>query len=435
MNAPATLASTLAPPFSMVSKYFIASVFSFVLLCGLMALSVPELRGHHFQPKLLALTHIATLGWITMIIFGAMFQLVPVVLEVKLFSARLGEVQFWLYTIGTTGLVYGFWFFRVDAHLTASAAIVTLAMLLFIINIVGTMGRVKQWNLTGLFLLSSLVYLGITAVAGLLLSINLGYPFISGIHLDYLKIHAHVGFIGWVAMVIMGVGLKLIPMFGLSHGFSTKPARLALVLVNIGLLGLSVERLLSGAEWLLTSYVVILVLGLLAFIVQLALILKHRMRRIFDLGMKHSVVAFSYFLLSIIFGFILAVVEIDDVKLREGLILMYGGMIMLGFFSMLIVGQMYKIVPFLVWFHTFSDKVGKEPVPMLKDMFSEKVGNVQFWILNAGIVLVLVGLGSSQSMVLTIGLNAMFISSLMMAFNIATVFRLRSRHGNKRIAA
>lgn len=435
MNAPATLASTLAPPFSMVSKYFIASIFSFVLLCGLMALSVPELQGHHFQPKLLALTHIATLGWITMIIFGAMFQLVPVVLEVKLFSARLGEVQFWLYTVGTAGLVYGFWFFRVGAPMTVFAAIVTLAMLLFIINIVATMGRVKQWNLTGLFLLSSLVYLGITAVAGLLLSINLGYPFISRIHLDYLKIHAHVGFIGWVAMVIMGVGLKLIPMFGLSHGFSTKPARVAFVLVNIGLMGLSVEWLFTGAEWLLTSYVVILVLGLLSFIVQLALILKHRMRRTFDLGMKHSVVAFSYFLLSILFGFMLAVVKIDDVKLKEGLILMYGGMIMLGFFSMLIVGQMYKIVPFLVWFHTFSDKVGKEPVPMLKDMFSEKVGNIQFWILNAGIVLVLAGLGSSQSMVLTIGLNAMFISSLMVAYNIATVFRLRSRHGNKRITA
>ncbi|MEX2088548.1 MAG: hypothetical protein WEB62_02210, partial [Bacteroidota bacterium] len=236
-------------------------------------------------------------------------------------------------------------------------------------------------------------------------------------------------------MVIMGVGLKLIPMFGLSHGFSTKPARAALVLVNVGLLGLSVEWLFTGAEWLLTSYVAMLVLGLLAFIVQLVLILKHRMRRIFDLGMKHSVVAFSYFLLSVIFGFVLGVVEIHDVELREGLILMYGGMIMLGFFSMLIVGQMYKIVPFLVWFHTFSDKVGKEPVPMLKDMFSEKVGNVQFWILNAGIVLVLAGLGSSQSMVLTIGLNAMFIASLMVAFNIATVFRLRSRHGNKRIPA
>src|SRR3989304_9901023 len=113
MSAPMNLASTLAPPFSMVSKYFIASVLSFVLLCGLMVLFSADIHGHHFQPKLLAMTHIATLGWITMVIFGAMFQLVPVVLEVRLFSARLGEIQFWIYTAGTAGLGYGFWFFHV----------------------------------------------------------------------------------------------------------------------------------------------------------------------------------------------------------------------------------------------------------------------------------------------------------------------------------
>lgn len=435
MNAPPDLASSLAPPFSMVSKYFAAALVSFVLLCGLMVLNAVDLLGHHFQPKLLALTHIATLGWITMVMFGAMFQLIPVVLEVRLFSSRLGEIQFWLYSIGTAGLVYGFWTFRVGAPMTVSAAMVTSAMLLFILNIIATMGRVKRWNLTGLFLLASLLYLAITAIAGLLLTINLGYPFISRIHLDYLKIHAHIGFIGWVVMVIMGVGIKLIPMFGLSHGFSTKPAQAALVLVNVGLLGISVEWLFTGIPWLFTVYGVILALGLLSFLLQLMLILKQRMRRIPDLGMKHSMIAFLYFLLSIMCGLILAFAEIGDPVLKEGIVLMYGGMIILGFFSMLIIGQMYKIVPFLVWFHTFSSKVGKEPVPMLKDMIHETVGRVQFWIINVGIILVLAGFGLAQPLVLLIGLTGVFIASLLFAFNIISVFRLRSRYGNKRVTA
>ncbi|MBI3110020.1 MAG: hypothetical protein HYZ01_00465, partial [Ignavibacteriales bacterium] len=145
------------------------------------------------------------------------------------------------------------------------------------------------------------------------------------------------------------------------------------------------------------------------------------------------VVAFVYFLLSALFGLGLATVEIESTELRESLILMYGGMIMLGFFSMLIVGQMYKIVPFLVWFHTFSDKVGKEPVPMLKDMFNERLGSVQFWIMNGGVVLVLIGLGSSQPILAKVGLIAVFMGSILFAFNLATVFRLRSRYGNKRI--
>src|SRR3970040_755656 len=124
MTQPTTIASSLAPPFSMVGKYFLAAIASFVLLSGLLVFNASELQGHYFQPKLLALTHIATLGWITMVMFGAMYQLIPVVLEVKLFSAKLGELQFWVYLLGILGLVYGFWNFQVCSPFNASAAFV-----------------------------------------------------------------------------------------------------------------------------------------------------------------------------------------------------------------------------------------------------------------------------------------------------------------------
>jgi len=71
------------------------------------------------------------------------------------------------------------------------------------------------------------------------MAINLGYPFIQGNHLQYLKLHVDVAFIGWVLIVIMGVSYKLIPMFSLSHGYSQKSAVLAFILVNTGLLGIT----------------------------------------------------------------------------------------------------------------------------------------------------------------------------------------------------
>lgn len=432
MTMPTTIASSLAPPFSMVSKYFIAAVAFFVVLTGLSALVAADIHGHHFQPKLLALTHIATLGWISMIIFGAMYQLVPVVLEVKLFSAKLGEIQFWLYVVGILGLVYGFWNFNVGVHFTASASLVTLAIFIFIVNIFFTMANVTKWNLTGLYLLTALVYLKITALAGLLLSVNLGFPFISRIHLDYLKIHAHLGFIGWVVMVIMGVGLKLIPMFGLSHGFSTTPAKVAYVLVNIGLLGTTVEWLMTGPGWLLQCYIGLLGIGIFAFLFQLVEIFRHRMKKTLDIGMKHSAVAFGYFLLSSATGVFLAFADIGDEGLQQALVLTYGAVAIFGFFSMLIVGQMYKIVPFLVWFHTFSDRAGKEPVPMLKDMFSERLGTIQFWLINVGILFTLAGLLTTQPLLLRAGFTVVFLASVFFAVNIGNVFRLRIRYGHQR---
>lgn len=431
MSAPTNIASSIAPSFSMVKKYFIASIISFVVMCVVLLFNHTDIGGHHFQPKLLALTHIATLGWITMIIFGAMFQLIPVVLEVKLFSERLARIQFWLYVASIIGLVYGFWFMKFGAHLTVSASLLAIAMFIFIFNILATMARVTKWSITGLFLLAALLYLAFTAIAGLLLSINLGYPFISRIHLDYLKIHAHLGFIGWVAMVIMGVGLKLIPMFGLSHGFPTTPSKVAYLFLNLGLMGTTIQWTFTGAGWMLNLYIILLFIGIAAFLFQLLLIFKHRMRKVLDLGMKHSAVAFGFFFVSAVVGGVLAFVEFGSKEIKEAVVLVYGFLVLVGFFSFLIVGQMYKIVPFLVWFHTFSDKVGKEQVPMMKDMFNEKIGEVQFWMLIVSIVSSLAGLLSEQSWLLFSGFALLLLASLVFAFNMITVFRIGVHNDNK----
>jgi hypothetical protein len=422
----------MAPSFSMVSKYFIASVLSFVAFTVMLLVNYYDIVGHHFQPKLLALTHIATLGWISMIIFGAMFQLVPVVLEVRLHSEKLGEIQFWIYCIGIVGMVYGFYTFSVGMHFTASAVLVTVAMFLFIYNIFRTMMNVTKWNITGLFLITALIYLAITALSGLILGYNLGFPFISRIHFDYLKIHAHIGFIGWVLMVIMGVGLKLIPMFGLSHNYSVRPAKLSFVLVNIGLLGASIEWFLTGPEWLLNIYIVFLITGILAFIVQIILILKHRLKLTFDIGMKHSVVAFGYAVIATFVGGLLAFSSPHDEAIRESAVLTYGLIVMVGFFSMLIIGQMYKIVPFLVWFHTFSDRAGKEKVPLLKDLVNESLASLQFWVLKAGILTTVGGTLLVYQTVQLIGFALLTGAATLFAYNIGKVLYIRKSYDNGR---
>jgi hypothetical protein len=421
----------MAPSFALVSRYFIASVVSFVVFCILLLANYYDIHGHHFQPKLLALTHIATLGWISMIIFGAMFQLIPVVLEVRLHSEKLAAVQFWLYCAGIIGLTWGFWTFSVGMHLTASGGLLTLAIFLFIYNVLRTMANVRKWDITGLFLLTAIVYLGLTALSGFVLAYNLGFPFIGRLHLDYLKIHAHLGFIGWVVMVIMGVGLKLIPMFGLSHNFSRKPAVAAYVLTNIGLLGTTIEWTFTGPGWLLNIYIAVLAGGLAAFLVQIAAIMKNRLRKTLDAGMKHSAVAFGYCGVATAVGLILAFFEPAGEAVRESVVLAYGIVIIVGFFSTLIIGQMYKIVPFLVWFHTYSDRAGKEPVPMLRDLTSESVAMRQFWLLNAGILTIIGGTVFSQQYVQLAGFALLTLAALLFAYNIAAVFGTWRIEGNE----
>src|SRR5215475_2805226 len=68
------------------------------ILTGVLALCVgttwlvlqPELLAtYHYNQYVIAVTHLFVLGWICSVVMGAMYQLVPVALETRLYSQRL----------------------------------------------------------------------------------------------------------------------------------------------------------------------------------------------------------------------------------------------------------------------------------------------------------------------------------------------------------
>ena len=415
-----SIASTYSPPFKIVAKYFIAAIASFVILNFLLLISYMIIGGHHFQPRILAITHVATLGWISMIIFGALFQLVPVVLEVKLFSEKLAEIQFWIYLFGVIGLVYGFWIFETGTLFIISAIVINLAMFIFAFNIVATLKKVKKWNLTGLYLAAAIFHLVVTAIAGLLLAINLSHPYIKLDHLQYLNLHAHVAFIGWISMVVMGITYKLIPMFTLSHGFSLTNGKLAFWLINLGLLGISTVMHYKDTTIFFYIFSAMVTAGIILFLLQVHIIFKKRIRKKFDTGILFSFTAYLMLGFTTVLGTVIAFGNTNGIM---NLTLVYGYLIIFGYLSMLIVGQMYKIVPFLVWYHKYSSKVGLEKVPMLKEMFNEKYAEYGFYLMLTAIMGTVAALLLRSEIGLLISFSVMFLSSLIFSLNMITIFR------------
>lgn len=413
-----SLVSAYAPPFKVIVKYFIAAAASFVILNFLLVINYTAVNGFHFQPKILALTHIATLGWITMVIFGAMFQLVPVVLEVKLYSEKLAEIQFWIFLIGIIGLVTGFWNFDTGIHLTASAIILNIAILIFAFNIIVTMTKVKKWNITGYYLAAAIFYLITTGIAGLLLSINLGFPFIKISHLQYLNLHAHIAFIGWVSLVIMGVSFKLIPMFTLAHDYSIKSGTIAFWLLNIGLLGISTVMHYQNLTIYFYISAGLIAAGIFFFLIQMYIILKKRLRKKADVSIKFSKFAYTLLGITTLFGLLITFTNISN---EMNVTLIYGYLIIFGYISMLIVGQMYKVMPFLVWYNKYSSKVGIEKVPMLKDMFREKIAATGYYFMVTALAGVIFSFASQIQAGLLISFIFMFIGSLIFLFNFSYI--------------
>ena len=51
----------------------------------------------------------------------------------------------------------------------------------------------------------------------------------------------------------------------------------------------------------------------------------------------------------------------------------------MGVVALAIIGMLYKIIPFLVWFGVYSKHIGRAQVPALADMYSPRLQMIGYW--------------------------------------------------------
>lgn len=425
------LATSYAPPFVLVRNHFIVSVASYFLLTIAMVIVAPWMQGHYFQPHLLGLTHLAALGWISMIMMGALYQLVPVVLETKLWSTRLAQVTFWLFLPGAIGIIIHLWAYQTGPGLWGSGFLTLVAFALFVANLLATLAQVEKWNITGIHILAAIVAIIWAAALGFALTYNLWKPYLPGDHLHYLRAHAHLAFLGWVLLVVLGVAYKLIPMFSLAHGFSMTAGKWAFGLVSFATLGLMTAwsfSLFAGhagnSNRLELFYAILLASGIVAFLWQMWLVYRHRMRKQADVSMYHTMLSFIFLALATALGVAQFFLPARwPQPIRESFILLYGWLAFIGFTGFIIVGQTYKILSFLVWFNKYSDKVGQTQVPMLKDMFDEHLAKIELILMLSGFLIAAIALPPANALLFRIGAVVLAGSATVFVWNVITIFR------------
>jgi cbb3-type cytochrome oxidase subunit 1 len=91
-------------------------------------------------------------------------------------------------------------------------------------------------------------------------------------------------------------------------------------------------------------------------------------------------------------------------------------LVLLGWVSITILGGMYHLVPMLVWTEIFSKK-GKEPLPSsFKDLYSQKLGNASFWLMNIGVVGIFLSLIAARGLTIIFGI-VVVLAALIFAYD------------------
>jgi len=412
-----------APDISTVKPHFLFAAIGLLVLGILMVLSSSSFLGVYYDHHLLAVTHTAVLGWLMMLIFGSLYQLIPVIFDTALYSEKLAKFTFWLTAASIIFLVYTFWIGDYTELLPYAATFMYLSLFFFIFNIMMSYKNARIKNFKSLYILAAVFWLLMTETEALLTVFNFKYQFYTGTHLLHLHTHAIMGLVGFFVMMIFGVGTTLIPMFLISHKLNDKLLKTSFYLLNTGLAGLVLTKYLSGNTYLIFLFWLVIISGVVYYFRYIHDSYKHRMKKTLDVGMRYTMLALVFTLAPIIISLILIWQPQAIWKnYGETLLLLFGLSMIFGFFTTIALGQTYKTLPFIIWLEKYQKLVGKYHTPLPRELYSEKVAGVQFYVYMTFLLLTVIALLFKITWLMQIATVLFLIVSLLYNYNVWKMF-------------
>jgi hypothetical protein len=409
-------------PLAVPLPFLLTGVCAAALFGLLLPWVMPEAIQAPDFPHVLALVHLATLGWLTMTIMGASFQLVPVMTVAPLRATRLLPWHYPVYTGGVVLLLSGFWWMR-PWLLAAGGVVIVLAVLHYVVVLGVTLLHASTRPLTLRYLAASLVYLCLVVGLGLTAALNMQFGFLEAGADRLLLIHLTLGVLGWLSSLLMGVSYTLVRLFALAHGHDDRLGRIIFLLWQGSIVGLALGFLFSWLALILLGGGVLIVTAWL-FAYDFSRMVRSRHRKLLDVTQYHSMAAVVSFCLVVPAGIASVVFGWQQPAVFAALSL--GALV--GWLGQSIIGYLYKIVPFLVWQTRYGPLVGREKVPLMRDLVHERLSWLSWWLINGGLAGVILSALFSWNVLLSITSGLLGAGLVLAAANILGVVRhLRMR--------
>ncbi|MFH1044608.1 MAG: hypothetical protein V1796_06090 [Pseudomonadota bacterium] len=387
-----TLSFEQAPPISVPYRFFLTAPL-FGAVAGLVLAGLgPAALASRWSPGALAMTHLIVVDFMLQVMCGALLQFVAVVAGANIWRPRLvAAVVHPLIAAGAVFLATAFLLHLPLLFLLAALAFAT-ALGLFLTVMAIALLRTPAVGMSIHVLRLAVLGLLVTVVLGATLAVTLGLP--ESLQPEWprialINVHLAWGLGGWALMLVIGVSYLVVPMFQLTPAYPIWLTRLlpAGLLLALGLWSLQLRAEVGEVQtW--QSGVALAGMLLAGLYAAATLWLQSRRRRrqtdvtfIFWRGAMLSLVA--------LVASWLAFEALPQLGGHPRAPLWLGVLALPGVFLSVIIGMLYKIMPFLNWLHLQRQGGTAMPPPNMKQMIPESSMRGQLWLHFTALALLL----------------------------------------------
>lgn len=362
-----------APPLSIPASFFLTIPIGVLLAGCIMMLTGVASLVSPWMPQALALTHAGTLGILAMGMMGALYQMTPVIAGAVVPFARIAHFVHALMLAGLAGFA---WRLLGGPTFAMSFAIgcFTLALLAFLLPLGWALMRTGTKTETVQGMRLAVLSLAAITVIGLIMAHGYSGGTFPVNRMLWVQIHLTLALLGWVGGLIMAVSWQVIPMFYLASNTGKTTMRWFFGLVLAGLI-LPLASVFVSEET--GSYlspgqlagIAALPAAIVIWLLHPALILRNISQR----KRKRSDASLLFWKAGLGTAFLIIPLAVTALLLPDPRWqVLFGWVTIWGWAAMIMHGMLSRIVPFLVWFHRYSARVGFEPVPSMRSLLPQK---------------------------------------------------------------
>ncbi|MFC7045789.1 hypothetical protein ACFQH6_10555 [Halobacteriaceae archaeon GCM10025711] len=386
---PGNIETDQAPPMTIPLQHFVVG-FAFLLLGA--GFGVLRALGFVAGIGRLAHVHLLLVGWVVVTIMGAMTQFVPVWSAVAIHSRRLATLELQLVGTGLLAFVVASllgW----TQWLWVGGTLMLVGLWVFVYNIARTLAALDEFDVTERHFAVALGFFLLVSTYGFLLALDFPYrvlPAISLTHTATLSAHATLAVLGAVMTTVVGALYQLSTMFTQTklHGVDHHLRRVEEASYPLGVLLLAHGRLFGSRPVAWAGGALVLV-GLVAVSVVLG-------RRLVETQVEWTPMLSRYAVVTAalpLWAVVTAPAWARNPLSWSSVFGPTGGLhlLLIGVVGFVVLGTLYHVVPFIVWVHRYSDRLGLEKVPMIDDLYRTRLAMVDFWLVAGGSALFVAG--------------------------------------------